>query len=150
MGNAHDRTIRTAVVIGIAIAGAACGAAVTPDVESAEVRPLASTTVPASERTETVAPDSGPTCAVTSSPPQLDPRTGVPVTTTTLTPPGGCPPPALPPGKVSCMVMYGTLLPGEQKDVPVYRTDVEPMQPIATIHLPEHTWTPAEAEDLCA
>lgn len=62
------------------------------------------------------------------------------------------PPPtfALPPGKVPCMILYGTLLPGDEKDVPVYRTDGGTPEQIATIHLPDEVWTPAEAKDLCA
>jgi hypothetical protein len=42
------------------------------------------------------------------------------------------------------------LVPGGEKDVPVYRTDVQPFEQIATIHLPGEIWTPAEAEELCA
>ena len=56
---------------------------------------------------------------------------------------------APPPDKVSCMILYGTLLPGQEKDVPVMRMDPWPPVQIATIHFPGEVWSPPEAKDLC-
>ena len=67
--------------------------------------------------------------------------TSTSTTTTTNTPP--------PPDKVPCLIMYGTLVPGNEKDVPVYIADSRPLVQIATIHLPGEIWSPPEAEDLC-
>jgi hypothetical protein len=78
------------------------------------------------------------------------PPTSVPPTTDPPPTDEPVPPITLPPGKVPCMILYGTLLPGGEKDVPVYRTDRPTPEQIATIHLPDEVWTPAEAEDLCA
>jgi hypothetical protein len=76
----------------------------------------------------------------------------LPHTTDTTIPTTNEPEPVvtIPAGKVPCMIIYGTLLPGHEKDVPVYRTDVQPFVQIATIHLPGEIWTPAEAKELCA
>jgi len=121
--------------------------ALTPTTESPYIDPPPtplypnpSPTVPSTEPS--------PECTAASSPLEVDPETGIPITTTTIAPPGCFATTSLPPGRVRCIIFYGTLLPGEEKDVPVYRDDTH--EQLATIHLPEGTWTPAEAEEMCA
>jgi hypothetical protein len=147
MQHARGRSIRRSVVAValLSLTGAACGAGQPDNVSAESGRQNASTTY--TLRSEVPATEPSPACS-RSNAPIVDPASGVPVTTTTIAPHGGCPTTSLPPGKVPCLIVYGTLLPGEEKDVPVYRSDTH--EQIATIHLPDGTWTPGEAEEMCA
>jgi hypothetical protein len=141
-------TVLLTLTIGTAVA-TACGSQAENSEVSADGALEPSTSeppVPTSPPVETTPPSTdAPTVTITAPP-----ATDIPPTTF---PPANEPPTpdvTIAEGKVPCMIIYGTLLPGREKDVPVYRTDTPTPTQIATIHLPGEVWTPAEAEELCA